>query len=73
MPQFIATAGRLMMAWWILEQRHITGSNTAKTSSRTDEATLENFWDFAKAKLSQFHGIKREFFLFTLKGNRISI
>ncbi len=26
---------------------------------------IENFWGFAKARLAKFHGIKREFFLFT--------
>ncbi len=28
---------------------------------------IENFWGFAKARLSQFHGIKREFFYLHLK------
>ena len=69
-----------MMAWWIFcfvslatfqegAKAHYRVKHSANefANGRNHINDIENFWGFAKARLSQFHGIKKEFFYLHLK------
>ena len=46
---------------------HVKHSKNEFANGRSHINGIENFWGYAKARLSQFHGIKREFFYLHLK------
>ena len=78
--KFIVIASKLMMAWLIFcfvtlatlqegakAHYRVKHSKNEFANGRSHINGIENFWGYAKARLSQFHGIKREFFYLHLK------
>ncbi|TQR53262.1 hypothetical protein DMC01_11545 [Campylobacter troglodytis] len=49
------------------EHYRVKHSKNEFANGRSHINNIVNFWVFAKARLSQFHGIKREFFYLHLK------
>ena len=79
-PQFTAIDGRLMMAWWIFyfaslvtlgegtkAHYRIKHNKNEFANGRNYINDIENFWSFAKFRLTKFKGIKKENFVFHLK------
>ena len=78
--KFTATAGRLMMVWWIFcfvllatlqegvkVHYRVKHSKNEFANGRNHINGIENFWGFAKFRLAKFRGIKKENFVLHLK------